>query len=426
MPPSLFDMYGMEDDDQEKLYTPATAYTPMPTASPALSDLGSATNYAPIASGLELYGDAIRRTQAKRATAEQEYKDLVKQQYAPPGELSVGQAFGATALAFLPALVGLAAGGDNKYQLAAMGSKLGGAGADAYLGNLEKSDLYANQEAGKLAEQKNQEIAGFDRTSNALELAGLSQDAQNQRAAQSNEIRLKIAEQRDQDRKTAALQDYELDVQVLGKEAADRKRAIKGGLINDARGEVSAKRLAWNQEQRDIDRASYQLDEWENKTGAPFIDPKTAALAKPRLMASSATLSAIRLLKDALTSGSIEAQRAAATELERAVKDRANAGANFTQMEKDLWFSTIPAFVGNAGTSWWELTRQTALGTDPMKMLAELEKVTKAQTEAEMDGVGLRHRGAPLSVAANGGLSPEQAAFVAAIKASRGASNATN
>lgn len=115
---------------------------------PPIYDFDVATNKAPSTLDALEPDEILGRIQNRQEVAEQEYNELIRQSKLPTDRYSPSQAFGASALAILPALAAYAFGGDDKYAYGAMGAAAGGKGAAQYLAEVQSRNKLENEIAG--------------------------------------------------------------------------------------------------------------------------------------------------------------------------------------------------------------------------------------------------------------------------------------
>jgi hypothetical protein len=80
--------------------------------------------------------------------------------------------------------------------------------------------------------------------------------------------------------------------------------------------------------------------------------------------------------------------RALSGEFNLATKERSGPGAALTQIEKDMYFSAIPALVADPSKSWADVARQYGLNRDPVKAFEDLKKARHLALDSEMEGAG--------------------------------------
>lgn len=107
-----------------------------------------ATNTAPSTLDALDPEEILKKVQQRQVEAEEEYNSLIKQSKLPVERYSPSQAFGASALAILPALAAYAFGGDDKYTYGALAANAGGQGAAQYLADLQGQNKQQNEVAG--------------------------------------------------------------------------------------------------------------------------------------------------------------------------------------------------------------------------------------------------------------------------------------
>lgn len=121
-------------------------------------DFDVATNSAPSTLDALDPDEIIKKVQNRQAVAEQEYNELIRQSKLPTDRYSPSQAFGASALAILPALAAYAFGGDDRYTYGALGAAAGGKGAAQYLAEVQGRNKLENEIAGAQAAEASKKL----------------------------------------------------------------------------------------------------------------------------------------------------------------------------------------------------------------------------------------------------------------------------